>query len=284
MDVDLERGTVEGWQPIVRAGLGMLAVLLTLLVGLLVWRRAAGGFNAPLDAGSLFVLGGVLASAWGAMLACESRLRAGGDWRVLGGIAGATVMLLVVWSVSIPGTGWLGIVGLAALPAVALLGGALLPFERVDSGPFVAGLRGWIHAKSEHRAVQLPMVGTRWRGRRAPRGNRAGSSEVIQRLVRRIEKDGSERIEAELTVRAAAGERVVQAHVAFCPPLARLPDVEVEQVSGPSAELRIGQRLAHGVRVECKLTRPMRKGDLVRIRLTARSKTGPAESQRDETA
>lgn len=51
----------------------------------------------------------------------------------------------------------------------------------------------------------------------------------------------------------AAGERSIYLHLAFCPPLASLPEVECNQASGPPATIKVAQAEPFGLRLEVRL-------------------------------
>ena len=69
------------------------------------------------------------------------------------------------------------------------------------------------------------------------------------------------------TVRAdfQPGERTVYAHIGFCPPLARAPEIEVEQTDGPEAAIKLAQVLPHGARFDIRLQRA--NDEAVRVEL-----------------
>jgi hypothetical protein len=51
------------------------------------------------------------------------------------------------------------------------------------------------------------------------------------------------------------GERTAILHAAFCPPFARTPRLEVQQIEGPPARIKTSQLFAHGARLELRLER-----------------------------
>jgi hypothetical protein len=57
------------------------------------------------------------------------------------------------------------------------------------------------------------------------------------------------------TVRArlARGQRRTNVHLAFCPPFARIPQVDFRRVDGPPARVTLGRLYAYGARLEVKL-------------------------------
>ena len=78
----------------------------------------------------------------------------------------------------------------------------------------------------------------------------------MQRLVRVRDADGGEAIHGTLRAEFVAGQRHATLYVGFCPPLERLPVVEVEVVDGPDAAVKVVQALAHGVQLELRLAEP----------------------------
>jgi hypothetical protein len=79
---------------------------------------------------------------------------------------------------------------------------------------------------------------------------------IVQQARRDRHGDGRERVVGWMRVDLPAGQRVAQAHVAFCPPLEQTPAIELRQTSGPAARLKLGQALAYGARFELKLPEP----------------------------
>jgi hypothetical protein len=65
------------------------------------------------------------------------------------------------------------------------------------------------------------------------------------------------------------GERVGSAHIGFCPPLPDRPEVECHQVSGPPVRLKVGVALAHGLRIDVKLSQPLGQDSAVLVEFSA---------------
>ncbi len=78
-------------------------------------------------------------------------------------------------------------------------------------------------------------------------------STVIQQLTRTRESEGREILAGNLRADFAAGERYRRLHVAFCPRFQTPPEVYVEFLEGPDAELRVAQVARHGVRIDIQL-------------------------------
>jgi len=81
------------------------------------------------------------------------------------------------------------------------------------------------------------------------------SDVVVQQIVRTRTPDGHHRLSGWIRVPFDAGQRTANAHLAFCPPFATLPEMHVEQTAGPSARVKTGQILPHGARFDLKLDR-----------------------------
>ncbi len=78
--------------------------------------------------------------------------------------------------------------------------------------------------------------------------------EIVQRLYRVRNEDGSELIYGTLRADFQTGQRTAVLHVGFCPPLPYLPEIEAEALPGSEARLKIVQALAHGARLNVRLT------------------------------
>jgi hypothetical protein len=96
----------------------------------------------------------------------------------------------------------------------------------------------------------------------------------LQRVVRVREEDGTEAVHATLLAEFATGQRQATLHVAFCPPLERVPVIEMEVVDGPEAELKVGVAYCHGARVEVRLGEPAEEGCAVVVEMVARPPLG----------
>jgi hypothetical protein len=73
----------------------------------------------------------------------------------------------------------------------------------------------------------------------------------------------------------AAGERSASVHLAFCPPFARAPRVELVQSDGPAARIKTVQVLPYGARFDLGFSAPAAEGDAVLLQFSA-------GTQRDE--
>jgi hypothetical protein len=70
-------------------------------------------------------------------------------------------------------------------------------------------------------------------------------------LSRRM-TDDTEQIEGWVRVEFAAGQRETMIHVAFCPPLPGIPEIETEDLEGADLEIRIAAAFAFGARISVR--------------------------------
>jgi hypothetical protein len=150
----------------------------------------------------------------------------------------------------------------------------------------------WPNTESYWWLLWLPFVGTDHFSRRQflksaasrsarPRGPKAeaiaapnfedgeSDGDVLQTIVRSRDADGVESIRGTLRAEFAAGQRHATLFVGFCPPLARLPDIEVEVVDGPDATVKVVQALAHGVQLELRLAEPAEEACFATVEICA---------------
>ena len=101
------------------------------------------------------------------------------------------------------------------------------------------------------------------------------SEDVTQQLTRSQAADGVEELSGWLRTAFAAGQRTGSLHVAFCPPFAVTPELEVEQLDGPEARIKTAQLLPYGARLDLKLAAAAEEPTSVLLQFSAR--TPPAE-------
>jgi len=77
--------------------------------------------------------------------------------------------------------------------------------------------------------------------------------DVLQHLTRSRSAEGVDQLSGWLRTPFVAGQRTATVHVAFCPPFAKTPGLEVEQCDGPPARIKTAQVLPHGARLDLKL-------------------------------
>ncbi|HVC97392.1 MAG TPA: hypothetical protein VND64_27165 [Pirellulales bacterium] len=236
----------------------MAGVLLSLVVcvagGVLGGRRFAGALTLPLDA---VVLAAVATGAALAAALARFAWRSGSPQR--------------------PGK----IMDHAALAAptagILLLGYGLTP----PDSPFWAKALFWTFLVSEEAASGWwafrrghapwpgqPRLGGATSKRRLPSGE-----QLTQRLSRSKTADGVEWLRGSVRADFAPGSSAARIHVAFCPPMSRLPRFEFHQSSGPPSRITLGRLLPHGARLELKLTGPAREAVTVWVEFTASEKS-----------
>lgn len=93
--------------------------------------------------------------------------------------------------------------------------------------------------------------------------------DVLQRLVRMRDEHGVESVQGSAVAEFIPGQRHAIIHVGFCPPLARVPEIEAEPTDGPDARVKILGAYAHGVRLEVRLQEPARQPCRVTVGLAA---------------
>jgi hypothetical protein len=199
---------------------------LILAAAVLMERRLGGDMAAPLGAGWLAAVAAAAVLVAHLARGCDS-FRSGNEPS-----SAAPSMIATSWSstfacivlagaLSLPGTSPAGLAALWGIVAVGEGGWWLLHLRRLPAARDIADAP-WI----------------------------------VQQARRDRHGDGRERVVGWMRVDMPAGQRVAQAHVAFCPPLEEAPAIELRQTSGPAARLKLGQALAYGARFELKLPEP----------------------------
>ena len=271
---------------------------------MLVWRRMAGAITADLPTQYLvataLVAGTVILGgrwAWRRFAAAND----GGELDLIFGWSGSAALVLVAVGCSLGRLAdwllWVPLIGLEQTQLRWFVPGA--PRKRL-------GL--WAPGHEEGEDELPPEVETGHRQRResalaipplmAPQKTNAlrtgdvgspvlgcshffeGEGSLLQQLSRVRDEAGAERVHGTLIAEFAAGQRQATVYVGFCPPLPRLPVIEVETVDGPEAELKVSQSVCHGARVEVRLARPAAEACSVTIELVA----GPGEELSREDA
>ena len=242
---------------------GSTGLLLVAAVAL-VWRRLAGALESPLSWQALLLIGFLLSAAAATVRAAwhsasaprqEPRPRertpissAPGDVVPAGLLTAG--LLAVGGVVSVPGTPPLGLILFWGILAGEELW-AWVPRARL----------AWPWAPRHDPAGGATTARLVSSARGSPAGLEVDWSEmtagdVVQQQVRSRAADGTEVLRGRLRVPLAAGQRSASVHVAFCPPFARTPRVEVEQREGPAARIKSVQSLPHGARFDLKLAQP----------------------------
>lgn len=91
---------------------------------------------------------------------------------------------------------------------------------------------------------------------------------ILQQLFRVREED-HEVIYGTVRAQFDAGQQHATVHVGFCPPLASAPSVETEACDFEEAKVKVAQAMAHGVRLDVKLSEPAEEACSVAIDLAA---------------
>lgn len=253
----------------------MVAGLLLVVAGLVLWRRLAGALETPLPAPVLAGAGVLLAAlAAGARLAwrrqspqCTPLTR--GLVIELGPTA-ALVLLGIAWS--LPGT---SVLGLTALWGVILLEeawsfrGVLIGRAGRLDAPLEVGQSAPPAAENPPN-VPIPILDAA-----------QPADDVVQQLTRTRQPDGTDRLGGWLRARFAAGQRTESVHLAFCPPFERAPRLEVSRRGGPAVRVKTAQLLAHGARLDLKLAATAEQPEWVLLEFAAESPRGePAEGRK----
>lgn len=97
------------------------------------------------------------------------------------------------------------------------------------------------------------------------------SDNITQQLTRSQAADGTEELSGWLRLSLAAGQRTGSVHVAFCPPFAAVPELEVEQIDGPEARIKPPQVLPYGARLDLKLATASEEPTSVLLQFSART-------------
>jgi len=235
-------------------GLGDAALaFLCCAAALIVCRRLAGALLAPANPAALLTVGCLAASLAMAFRLTPHDVR---HWQHRLLVVSPTVTLLVLGvALSMPGA------GLAALAALWL---PLLAEE---------GWAAWRVYHRPRRAAHGPGV--------VPAAASSASAivavapptdaDVTQQLVRSRAADGSESLAGWLRLTLTPGQRQTTAHLAFCPPFAQTPTLDVSQADGPAARVKTAQLLPYGARLEIKLAAPADVPCTVRLRFSART-------------
>ncbi|MCA9261622.1 MAG: hypothetical protein KDA61_20535, partial [Planctomycetales bacterium] len=104
--------------------------------------------------------------------------------------------------------------------------------------------------------------------------------QIVQQLFRVREADGRESIYGTVLADFQQGQRTATLHVGFCPPLGPAPTVEAEPLDFPWAKVKVAQTLAHGVRLDVRLSEAAEEPFRVPIDFAAR----PSQDDDDRQA
>jgi hypothetical protein len=265
---------------------GVLPLLHTVLTSLLavvalvfVWRRLAGALERPLDAAVLVAVATVLAAiALGGHLARQAtagsrrrdlaaKLVTSGLLLIVGGAVilrgqsgGATV---VFWCLLLAEQCWEWMpVRALARPVARALAEPVAHDQPITPGAIEDGrspARG--EGRIEVRPTIVPAI--------AVADTTAPNEDVLQQLTLSRSESGCQRLSGWLRLPVAAGQRLGNVHVAFCPPFPTTPEIEVEQLAGPACRIKTAQLLPYGARLEIKLATAAAEAGSVLLRFSA---------------
>ncbi len=236
------------------AALGTLFTLVVLAAVVIGIRRAGGELREPLPGGVLAVLALGLALAALAFRQFVSRWYSHEQPSMRYALWTLPTVVLALWTVGVllPGTsatGW-GVFLAVLLVEEGWSWGRVVP--QAPRAKFVTppSDEGDMGSAIRNLPGEGP-VGT------LEDNHGAASSEVdetaTQWLVRRREPNGGETIEGWVRVPFESGQRHANAHLALCPALANVPVCYAEPSDGPPCQVKVGQVLPYGVRLEIKL-------------------------------
>ncbi|HEV3024790.1 MAG TPA: hypothetical protein VGX76_20075 [Pirellulales bacterium] len=246
------------------------------LAGLIVCtRRWAGAVTAPLDgfATVAIAIGAALAVAAGRVAWLRYGTGGAGGWRRRGILASPGVgLFLLLYGLSLPDTpSWAKLSSWTLLFAEEAACWWWIGARRRAGGPgFLDGPR-----RSEaHPSVNAQRLQRRSTTRRAAGEPLRPHEQITQRMVRSTAADGSDVLRGSARAELAAGSMAAKVHVAFCPPFATLPRLELGQSAGPPARIGVGQILPQGARIEVRLDEPARRAVAVWLEFEATAARG----------
>ncbi|MGD0900758.1 MAG: hypothetical protein ABR915_23240 [Thermoguttaceae bacterium] len=245
---------------------GLLAGLLATVAAVVGWRRLAGALDQPPQAATLCLAGllvvGLAVSARLARRASLGRpLRPEPlPWRLLTSAA----VLVIGGGVMLPGVNPLA----RAIFWTAILAEEVWAWRSKAEG-ILANLKSQI---PNLRQIQNPK--SKIQNRPIPNPPSPFPPDVLQQLTLSRDAEGCQQLSGWLRLPLEAGQRSGNIHVAFCPPFAGVPEIEVEQLAGPQCSIKTAQVLPFGSRLELKLAAPAEGPESVLVRFAARAKRG----------
>jgi len=237
-------------------------VLLALVVGaalLLGLRRFTGALERPLAPATLFAVGLALVIAVLVTRLIAARRFSPRALQTID-IVASVALLLAALSLSLPGASTVGL---------ALFWGALVGTEAAAWSPWRQRIVGRIAQNLEPGdEPEVPAESERSNLDCTTADECPG---LLQRIVRTRTPEGLDTLSGWLGVELAAGQRSATAHVAFCPPFARAPQIEISADSETNARVKVAQVLAYGARFDVKLSVPATEPQTLPLRFTASS-------------
>lgn len=246
-------------QQIARQGVLLLFALVLGAALMLGIRRATGALERPLAASALLAVAMSLAAAT-VLLRYAARQYFSPRARLAMHVVATFSLLVIGWSVSLPHS---SAGGLFSFWIVLIAGGMAAwvpwnaPLMRLRTRELVKpqAIAGSPIERFKPTTPALTPDDT------FPAG-------LLQQITRTRADDGTEMISGWVGVVLAAGQRSATAHVAFCPPFARVPQIEVFD-DGGEARIKLAQVLPHGARFDVKLTAPAEEPFVQPVRFSA---------------
>ena len=267
---------------------------LLLLVGItLLVRRCSGALVVPLGPATLLATGALLSiTAWSIHAAAKHRFSSRGratpepssrsvwasGWFVR--FAPGASLLMAGAALSLPGTQTLALglfwatIVLSQLEAQFGLRRRLTRVVRSAGGPHRSG-ETRPEGSSRH---EMPLADQE-SGASHDVGELAAEADdeaddadehVMQQLTRVHDATYGEMMYGTLRADLEPNQRSSSLHVAFCPPFAKVPQMDVEQAAGPEAQVKIGQLLAYGARIDLRLDEATDEPQSVIVELSVR--------------
>jgi hypothetical protein len=258
---------------LLRAGIVAAIAVFLALAMLLTVRRLAGALQMPLSTWGLLAVGGLAAAAAGGLRGAwrpPQRAVAVGSWADgFVRYAPSLALLMTAGSVSLRQSPPIGLVGCWALVLgqefwiwrFAWAGARRTPasVDPLESHP--RGPRPALRAEPLQECID-------------PR-----AQDIYQRLTRAHDATGQDLLYGSLRADLAADQRATAVHVAFCPPFPCTPEVVVDQLAGPAAEIKPAQVLPYGARLDVRLARvPPRPASVV-FEVAVRAAATPAATR-----
>ena len=240
---------------LVRAAV-VVATWLLLLIGLfLLVRRLSGALAMPLSPPALLAVGALAAlAAWSARIvwegaSSETMPTCVSGWFVR--FAPSAALLSMVAALSLPGT---------QAGALGLFWAMLLSSEL-----------------KTHFQLQRFSPGRQTGAKRlaVPLQHSNHDENIVQQLTRLRDAELGEMVYGTLRADFEPNQRSASLHVAFCPPFAMMPQMDIEQTDGPESRLKLGQVLPYGARVDVRLREAFAEPQSVVVELCVREKRPP---------
>jgi hypothetical protein len=221
--------------------------LLLTVAFLFAMRRIAGGLSHPLPTAMLISIGVVLAGMSAAIRFGALQSELNGLHRSFVLIAPTVGVAVACMSISLPGS---SIIGLCSLWSVIVsIECASFYFARTRPPATVRFRTANLQVGSAQAADVAERVDAAHPAP-APHGLAA---ELSQQVQRGMDENSGEYCHGMVRARFVAAQRTETLHVSFCPPFLATPELHVEQIDGPDAQVKITQLLPYGARLEVRL-------------------------------